>query len=148
MRMQTGPLRWSSLAEVFCVAPAKIDMFWPTVEPLLAEAMDYSNFDTTQDLHAELMKEQALLWIVHTGTDIDAALVTQLKTDKHGKFLAIWALAGKNMGHWLQLHSVIEAHAKAEGCTRMVHELRPGFARVLMKTFNYRMTHATIEKVI
>ncbi len=123
-------------------------MFWGAVEPLLAEAMEYSNFDTTADILYELQNSKALLWIVHTGPEIDAALVTQLKTDKHGKFLSIWALAGKNMEHWLQLHSEIAAFAKREGCDRMVHELRPGFARVMMKKFGYRMTHATIEKVL
>jgi hypothetical protein len=123
-------------------------MFWSAVEPVLAEAMEYSNFDTTADILFDLLAERALLWIVHTGPEIDAALVTQLKTDKHGKLLSIWALAGKNMDHWLQLHSEIAAFAKREGCNRMVHELRPGFARVMSKQFGYRLTHSTIEKAI
>ena len=123
-------------------------MVWKSVEPLLAEAMEYSNFDTTADILEELKNQKALLWIVHTGPDIDAALVTQLKTDKHGKLLAIWALAGKFMDHWLHLHSGIAAYAKREGCNRMIHELRPGFARVMSKQFGYRVTHATIEKAI
>ena len=110
--------------------------------------MEYSNFDTTADLLAELRVEKALLWIVHTGAEIDAALVTQLKTDKRGKLLSIWAIAGKFMDHWIHLHSAIADFAKNEGCNRMVHELRPGFARVMMKKFGYRMTHATIEKVL
>jgi hypothetical protein len=123
-------------------------MLWGKAEPLLAEAMEYSNFDTTADLLGALREEKALLWIVHTGAKIDAALVTQLKTDKHGKLCSIWALAGKDSINWLHLHSQIVAFAKREGCNRMVHELRPGFARVMMKKFGYRMTHATIEKVL
>lgn len=123
-------------------------MFWESAEPLLAQAMEYSNFETTNDLLEALKTENALLWIIHTGPEIDAALVTQLKTDKRGKFCTIWALGGRDLSHWVHLHSAITAFAKSEGCDRMVHQLRPGFARVMMKKFGFHMTHATIEKAI
>lgn len=138
----------SSSVEVTCVSPKNVGAFWGTVEPLLAEAMEYSNFETTGDLLCEIEKGKALLWVVHTGSLIEAALVTQLKIDKRGKFLSIWALAGENMEHWIHLHEEIAAFAKYEGCNRMVHGMRPGFAKVMMKKFGYRMSHATIEKAI
>jgi hypothetical protein len=137
------------LAEVFCVDPKKIGMFWDAVEPLLAQGMEYSLVETTDDLLEALNNELALLWVVHTGAEMDAALVTKLKLDRDGnKFCTIEALAGRDLSNWIQLHSEITAYAKREGCTRMVHQLRPGFARVMMKKFGFKMINATIEKAI
>lgn len=136
------------MAEIFCVDPKNIATYWDTVEPFLAEAMEYSNFETAGDLRTALDAGTAALWIIHTGPKVDAAIVTQQKIDKHGKFHTIWALGGRDLEDWIHFHSEFTAFAEREGCNRMIHELRPGFARVMMKKFGYRMTHCTIEKVV
>ncbi len=119
------------------------------VEPLLAQGLEWSNFETTNDILEALKTDKALLWVIHTGPSLEAALVTQLKIDKHGKFFTVWALGGRDIESWIDLHSELEAYAKREGCDRIIHQLRPGFGRLMMKRDpKFKLINMTIEKVI
>ncbi|HYF36220.1 MAG TPA: hypothetical protein VD994_13080, partial [Prosthecobacter sp.] len=64
--------------EITAINPKQIDTFWGLVSDLLKSAADRSNHYTVENIYAALKEERAYLWIVHTGMQIDAAVVARL----------------------------------------------------------------------
>ena len=137
--------------QLTAINPKDIDLYWSHVRHLIEPAIGYSNYDTAEDVYKALKEQRAYLWIVHTGDQIDVAAVMQLKlSKKRGKIFTIWALGaqGNKIWKWLRFIKDFEAFAEREGCALAIHDLRPEWVQIMCKKFGYRMTHATIEKVI
>ncbi len=137
------------MAKLKAINPKQIDMLWGAVRHLIEPAIAYSNYETIDDIYEALKQECAYLWIVHTGAEIDVAVVVQLKlSKKRGKIFTIWALGAQGNKIWKWLHFIEDFHefARREGAELAIHDLRPEWVPIMCKKFGYRVTHATIEK--
>jgi hypothetical protein len=123
---------------LICVDPARIDEFWPHVEPLIHAAIDRTQLTAFEDIEKAVLKGQQLLWLAFDG-QIEAAVTTQLY---HGACI-VTACGGVNRERWLPLFEKIEQYAKDEGCTKMRIYGRKGWERVLD---GYKTNYVIIEK--
>ena len=130
-------------ASLLCVDPKQNEAFWPYVEPLLRPAIEnvgLSDFDT---FAAEVLRGDALLWLVVDGGKLKAAVTTEFQKVGQAKICVLTACGGNDMNEWLSLLDKIEAFAKAEGCKAMRIFGRAGWERALD---GYHKTAIVIEK--
>lgn len=150
MRITRKPTAHSEslyLADLFCIAPERIDEYWVAVRPFIETAMETSAYDEPANVYEALKEERAQLWIVCHEDGICAVCVTRLTLDTKVKTCGIWVMTGEGREEWQHLIKEIEEFAMREGCTLMRHSARPGWSRP-MKAHGYKMTHVILEKAI
>jgi hypothetical protein len=131
------------MADLVCVAPARVREIWPHVRTTLLAAVKVTNLSHTQDIEDAILSGRSLLWLVWDGRLIKAAVSTELMATDTDKFCVLTACGGKDMRDWLMLLGKIEEYAKAEGCKALRIYGRRGWKRVLE---DYRETAIVIEK--
>lgn len=129
---------------VLCVPPAETSRVWPHVWKYIAAGQKAGGepLDRIATL-TDLKLGYLLLWVIYEDQEIVGALITRLVRGNNDLVCHWVTLGGRNMQHWLHLQPVIEAYARAEGCSRMRLYGRAGWKRVLRE---YRQTGVILEK--
>lgn len=128
------------------VPPEQAVDFWMKVLPLFERAYRRVDVEMPGDLLARLIGGRSLLWVVADAElrDVLYAFITELFVRPSGtKVCSLVVGAGKQMNDWLPLQAELERYARAEGCSKIVAEGRPGWARSL---HGYKEIRRLIEK--
>lgn len=131
--------------KLMAVPPEYVPDFWPVARPLIERAYQRVDIFMPTDFVERLIAGNALLWVVAVGVeDVLHAFITELAVRPSGaKVCKIVVSGGKQMNEWLPLQAEFERYAKAEGCSKIVAEGRPGWARAL---HGYKEIRRVIEK--
>jgi len=135
-----GSLR--SAPQLVCVDPGRVDCFWPLVAPLLKAAITRTNLDRFSDIERDVLSGRSLLWLAWSD-HVEAAATTILTETDAERICVLTACGGRDMKRWLPLLEIIEAYARAEGCSRLRIFGRKGWQRMLE---NYRVTNIILER--
>lgn len=131
------------MADLVCVDPKQNEAFWPYVGPLLRPAIENVGLSDFDEIAAQILRGDALIWLAVDGAKIKAAASTVLQKVGRDKICVLTACGGNDMNEWLSLLGKIEAFAKAEGCKAMRILGRDGWLRALD---GYRKKAIVIEK--
>ena len=132
--------------EILCIPPEEVWKIWPGVKDMIDAGFAAFDVPMPDDLLEQLRYGTRLLWVaVDPPQTIIAALLTQLFPMRSGLVCKVLECGGEKMKSWVGLRSGIEQYAKREGCSRVIVEGRPGWARLLS---DYRMIGVTLEKRI
>jgi hypothetical protein len=124
--------------DLVCVDPARVTEIWPFARDLIKAAIERTNLSDFQDIEADVLSGDQLLWLAWSGR-IEAAATTHLSRN----VCTLTACSGYDRERWLPLFEKIEDYAKAEGATAMRIYGRKGWERVLN---GYRAEHVILEK--
>jgi hypothetical protein len=91
------------------------------------------------ELIADLASGRAQLWPGERS-----AMVTQCVAEARGPCLHVW-LAGGELKEILEMKPGVEAWGRAQGCTHVTIDGRPGWARVLRR-HGYALRGAELER--
>lgn len=134
------------MLQLVCVPPAEVWKIWPRIEGLVDKAFAAFDMPIPVDIREQMRRGTRLLWVaVDTEAKIVGISLTQLFEMRSGKVCKILESAGSQMSECLELMPQIEQYAKREGCSRVIVEGRPGWARMLP---DYRTIGVTLEKRI
>lgn len=133
--MQGRPIERSvllALVEIFCVAPELAGRLWPLVKDRFAQVLiDYPSDTTIEATERDVIAGLQLIWIASDGAAIVAAALTALSVTPARKLCTITLAFGVNTRLWDTFMPMVEAYAKAEGCTALRIHGREGWKRVL-----------------
>lgn len=127
------------MAELICVAPARVADFWPFARQYIRKAIERTGLNDFDQIEKKVLAGEHLLWIAWDGTSILAAATTHLTPD----VCTIVACSGHDRKRWLPLMEQIEMYAKAEGALKVRIIGRRGWERVLS---TYRARFTILEK--
>lgn len=121
---------------------------WAEAAPLIEKALHRENSGryAADDVLKEILAGNARLWIAWNPGDkaIDAAIVTKIVAYPRQRDLWIWLVGGRNLRGWVKEgREMVEAYARAEGCTMSVGGMRRGWLRV---SDGYKETGVILEK--
>lgn len=114
---------------------------WGFAKPLIAKALKYSRGKfRPNDYYPSLLDGSMQLWI-----NDESAAITEITNYPHKKICNLVACGGENLAHIRRDLAVIEMWAKANGCSGIRIEGRPGWKATLK---DYDMTKVIFEKVL
>jgi hypothetical protein len=132
------------LSELYAVRPNQLDGLWPRILPLLQKVADRNpRLDSLDDIKAGIRNRTYQLYVA--GTEIEMALVTQIKTERTGKRCVLFMCGGEHRENWIHNLKALEQTAKANGCTTMSIQGRRVWERVLPE---YKVESVTLEKTL
>lgn len=85
------------------------------------------------------------LWAGLSETEILAVCVTEIVTYPLAKVCRIMFATGRDPAHMIEFMPELETWARAEGCTSISANARPGWERFL-RPGGYEKTHVMLEK--
>lgn len=130
--------------ELIAVDPKRVQAIWPAARPLIEKAYKDGDQIVPPNVLYDLVKGRRLLWLaVDEDKNILAAMLTQLFEMVSGKMCKMQECGGAQMHEWKHLRKRIEDYARAEGCTRVLIEGRPGWKRVMS---DYEQIAVVLEK--
>ena len=135
------------MSELIGIGTHQIDDYWVYVKPFVDRAMQRSTTETTVQVYESLKAKAARLWLSVKDGKIQSICIVQINDKPLNRICSIWICTGSSRKEWMEFHNIIEAWAKENGCTRMRHEARKGWARELEK-YGYSTSHVIIEKEI
>lgn len=115
-----------SSVDLICVDPARVREFWPYAGPLIRAAT--RRLTLFEQIERSVLAGDQLLWIIWSGTRIEAAATTHLSDG----VCTITACSGKGMKDWLPTFSRIQRYAMNEGCSVRIQG-REGWKRALKR---------------
>lgn len=130
------------MADIFCVPPDRAAEYWDVVKGLIRPALENSLTDFDVVARA-VCNGEMLLWLIWDGTEVYAAVVTQLSISNGKKFCTIVAIGGHRMPKWLHTIARIEKFARDEGCKSVAIMGRFGWSKLYP---DYKVTSTTIQK--
>lgn len=129
---------------LIAVDPKRVAEIWPAARPLIEKAYKDGDQVIPLSILADLRTGKRLLWLAVDGEEtIIAAMLTQLFNMVSGKMLKMQECGGERMPEWKHLRRRIEDYARAEGCTRVLVEGRPGWQRIMP---DYERVAVVLEK--
>lgn len=121
---------------------------WPQVEPFILKAIRRGHLErcwNTTDVLVGILKNEAELWIVHNGQEIDAAIVTRFVIYPRAKTLFVALIGGRNLKTWAEMvDAQLEDYGRRNGCAALEGGARKGWSRVA----GYQLTGCTLWKDI
>lgn len=121
-------------------APLKWER-WAEARELLLRSVERTDDVTIEDVEAGLETGKAQLWAAFDGR-VRLAGITQLLKIKSGKQCFIWQLGGE-WDHAPALLNEVTEWARAEGCSSIEGNMRPGFEKRLN---DWRKVTVTLRK--
>lgn len=116
------------------VPPGEVKAIWPTVAPLLAPAVEYSNGRISMSSLLDwLLDQRYLLWVTYdTDRKIAAAFITREARYPCRKMLTIDICGGSEMRFWAsEADKTFRAYAEAAGLDGVELYGRSGWTRAL-----------------
>ena len=136
------------MAQLACIHPAGVGMYWSNVADLVRCAMERGRMGRFADVEADVLGGNAYLWFaLKSGAEI-AVAVTKVTVEDDGRLCTIVACASRGRDDWIWFGALIkglEEYARAEGCRAIEICGRPGWSRRLK---DYRLVKAVIRKNI
>jgi hypothetical protein len=135
--------------DIILLGPEHIELAWPSVEPLLYKALDYSAGEWKPEDFKENLLEGLIDLFIATKESRDtivAMACTQVVHYPQYKSLRINALAGDSMGEWFD-EETFEEHAQKKGCHSIELFGRKGWLRVADKK-GYKEQYVVMTKVL
>lgn len=115
------------------VPPEHVDSAWEEAGPYLEKAIKRAKdplYDI-DDLKERCMKRESVLWVAVRGSEIIAAIVTQIEKFPKQQILSIPWIGGKHLKAWLKpMLVLLERYGRYEKCSKMVGSEREGWCRV------------------
>lgn len=142
-------LQWDDMfrdlspTKLVCIDPKHVREIWPSVAPLLKQAIAKTGLAAFATIERDILDGVALLWVAWNGRAIESAASTSLQQTDAGRVCVITACGGSGLTRWLPLIRGIEAYAQAEGCRCVRIFGRKGWARVLER---YEQTYVIVDK--
>lgn len=131
--------------KLMCSPPDRAGDLWPACRDWIQAAYDEADEIMPEDILARFANRTMLLWVVTIDNVLAAAMTTMIITKKSGKVYSMTACGGHDLKEWQAFHTKIEAHARAEGCIKVILEGRPGWGRALE---GYKVARHVLEKVL
>jgi hypothetical protein len=129
------------------VPTEEVGLAWPTVAPILAEAVERDEGRSTlHDILRSLVNGHTMLWVV-SDTDPIAAIVTGPVRYPRETRLRIEWLAGERFDEWAHFIAEVETHARQCGMAAIEFGGRPGLARTLKK-FGFEIVGIEARKLV
>src|SRR5215510_765728 len=116
---------------LMCVAPELARQAVPLVESHIRPAVASVAMSDPDDIIGNVLKGDALLWLVVDGMNIHGAVVTELQVHRDQKNCVIVAYGSNDHGRCAHLISELEDFARAEHCASMRLYGRKGWLRRL-----------------
>lgn len=114
------------MPSVSAVPWGDVPLVWPVVGPLIARAP----FGSADRIGAALRDGRMMLWVVHEGPEIIAAVVLQVLADP--RRLEVVLVAGRGFADWVgEVQRLIRDYADLVGAKAVTATCRPGMARWL-----------------
>lgn len=105
---------------------------WEIAKHYFKEIIDRnSGTATLEDVYAQLMRGEAILWVAELDGNIKMMMVTEIHSYPQGGALRIWLLAGEDMKLWTEGIAVVEAFGRANDCSFIEVFARRGLEKVL-----------------
>jgi hypothetical protein len=125
-----------------------IDEFLPVLGGWLALACAESRgrFEP-EDVISAARKGEFQIWVVADAEKVRALIVTRILTYPRTRVGEVLAVVGEGVHEWVHHIAILEAWAKANGCSALVPIARPGWEKVL-KPLGYAKTHVFLEKAL
>jgi hypothetical protein len=115
---------------LYCVPPKEVPKFWPFVAQMIDDSHAAVDLPTP-DVRTWLIEEKGLLWIAVLGLKIVGCLTTSLERQRSGLVCRMVSAGADALQYCTDHQEEIEAYARAEGCSKMVFEGRPGWGKML-----------------
>lgn len=113
---------------------------------------DLDKFDWSQEIEAKHALPAKLadniyqLWMIFEDGNYTGFTITYSFVENGERKLAFQYLGGRNLGHWINLISVIEQTAKDAGFVEFMAWTRPGIAKQMIEHFGYKLELKTKQK--
>lgn len=123
-----------SKVKIFCIPPSMVGEAWPAAGEWLLRGLAERNAMGVLETIDRCRDGTFQLWLIGDvqGAEALGACVSEIITMDDGRFVAIYALAGKRAGEWANmLADELVRFAAAEGCKGIRFAGRKGWARVL-----------------
>lgn len=126
-----------------------LHFIWPQARQFVVAANDRAGGGRylPSDIFALLLAGKARLWVSWDASRrrVEAAIITQIIEFPRLKELHIWLVGGEHRGQWFdEAEAMIEAFARAEGCSKIASSGRLGWLRVIGP--DWHQTGATWER--
>lgn len=116
---------------VYALTPPQLAQYAAAVWPLVERGCAGGGADP-REMMVMALRGDAVVWVVIHDEDIKGAVVTEVNDWPECRALRILAMGGDGMKHWIgAVVDTLKAHARANGCDRLVTEGRRGWERVL-----------------
>lgn len=126
------------------VPAADVAIVWPFVERFMADACGYSDDDLEpEQLLAQLVAGERMLWVAHDGTEVLMGLVTDVYETANRRICLILTAGGHPRVPWDWIAGVIEQFAAERGCHKVRIVGRKGW---MAKLPTYRATCVVLSK--
>lgn len=118
---------------------------WPLVKEMIEPSLDEEDFETIEHIYDDLLNAHRQLWVVLSGGDILAAVLTTIQ-EYHGKrYGMITHAGGRNASDWFHIVNPIGEYFKKEGCVSFQIIGRKGWARYLK---DFKANKIILEKTL
>ena len=114
-----------------CVPTQMTDEAWPAVRHLIAEALEYSNDYSPEDVLLRIRGGQSQLWVVEKDMLIVGCAVTEVACFPRNRILQVWLLCGIDFEKWKPCIAQLEGFARSQGCTFIEATGRRGLEKMI-----------------
>lgn len=129
--------------KAFCIPAADTPDYLPRVYNWLDQAYEVHDLLMPLDLAINLLNGHRQLWVAWAPEGkILCGVITRLARRRSGLHCEVEAAGGIEVGRWIRSMATIEEYAKAEGCSKVTVQGRPGWAKLLQK---YRRSQIVLE---
>ena len=126
-----------------------IPTVWPTVEPMLQKALEYSdNSHTIEDIKSLLETSAHLLLVAQIDNEIKGAFTLNISEYPQKKILNIVLVGGTNLDEWEEEGlEMINMLAKEMNINSIYSNGRDGWTRKLKK-YGYHKIYTVLERAV
>ena len=118
------------------VEPEQIPGVFLEVEPMIERALSHGQGDTTNkaELVNGLLSGDLVMWAVHEGDDITAALILSVREYPNKTTLYVELVAGRSLDEWIDdIEGLLRDFAYMRGIDTIEASCRKGLARRLKR---------------
>lgn len=112
----------------------QLEHVWPQIEPAVVRGLRHGAGDSTSadEIFGAIANGSMLLWVVHDGSDIIAAIVLQVVKRESGLALVVVLVAGRDFWKWAdRVQQLILEYAELIGAYTIEAVARDGMAKWL-----------------
>lgn len=133
--------------QVSAVAGREVDAVWPKIDAMVTRGLEAIHDDTTTSalLREGVRHGRLVLWIVHSGDEIVAAIVLNIVKRFGGPVLLVVMIAGRDFEAWApQVQQLLQDYRQLIGATRIESVSRPGMEK-WMRRLGWRRRAVMME---
>jgi hypothetical protein len=126
-----------------------VDALWPIIGPVLRAGLHKHRLRTfeAEDVLENARAAKWQVWVVATGGDVEAVVVTNVTVTPQAKVLSVMFVAGEGARRWIHLIEDLKAWGRSIGCTDFTMSARKGWLRLMGVPWS-RVERATIQETL